>query len=334
MNEETIIEQEDYELNGYDESAIETDYYDIDGEESEDDIFEDDVFEDDDFDFTEEESEMDEARRPSRYRARARRNARIKALRRRRALMRRRPRGYRRPRSYVRPKTKKYFRPNVPSRPANTKNVVKAFGAASQDIAKTKAAVRKVDVDNKIQEQKLKKTFSSQSKRISANEYTAAATAVFKQLGDAFPESIENPYVSAILTAAPTFLQKPMKKEFYKDPRVLTAGLTALIVIAKEFRDKAKTPEAVQNVSISPPVKTIIAGDQNSFSFTAVARDSKGDKIDGKTFNWFAEDDSIVSIDANGKITGKKAGSTTVFAQEKDSEMSTTVTVKVGAAPK
>lgn len=326
MNEQEFIEQEDYELNGYDESAIENDYYDIDGEESVD-----DVFEDDDFDFMEEESEMDEARRPRGY---SRALARRKALRRRRALMARRPRGYSRPRSYVKPKPKKYFRPNVPSRPANTKNVVKAFGAASQDIAKTKAAVRKVDVDNKVQEQKLKKTFSAQSKRISGNEYALAATTVVTKLGDEFPELMENPIVRTLLSAAPTFLQKPIKKEFYKDPRVLTTGLMALIAIAKEFRDKAKTPEAVQNVSISPPVKTIIAGDQNSFSFTAVARDSKGDKIDGKTFNWFADDDSIVSIDVNGKITGKKAGSTTVFAQEKDSEMSTTVTVKVGAAPK
>lgn len=31
----------------------------------------------------------------------------------------------------------------------STKNTVKAFGAASQDIKKTKAVVRKVDVDNK-----------------------------------------------------------------------------------------------------------------------------------------------------------------------------------------
>ncbi len=329
MNEQEFIEQEDYELNGYDESAIENEYYDIDGEESVDDVFEDDDFEYDDLDFTEEESEMDEARRPRGNRARARRRARIKALRRRRALMRRRPRGYNINKFIKRPKKKYYSRP-TPSRPANTINVKKAFAKASRDVAYTKAAVRKVDVDNKIQEQKLKKTFSAQSKRISANEYTAVATAVLKQLGDAFPNITENGYVNAILTAAPTFLQKPMKKEFYKDPRVLTAGLTALIVIAKEFQDRGKAPEVVHNVTISPLFKVIIVGN-DSFSFTAAARDSKGDKIDDKTFKWFAEDDSIVSVDANGKITGMKPGSTKVFAQETSSDRSTSVSVKVGA---
>ncbi len=326
MNEQEFIEQEDYELNGYDESAIETDYYDLDGEESVD-----EVFEDDDFDFIEEESEMDESRRPRNYRPRSRRNARNRARRnalRRKALMGSRPSGYNFNKFIERPKKKKkYYNRPTPSRPANTKNVVKAFAKASQDVENTKAAIRKVDVDNKIQEQKLKKTFSAQSKRISGNEYALAATTVVTKLGDEFPELMENPIVRTLLSAAPTFLQKPVKKEFYKDPRILTTGLTALIALAKELREKGKEPEVVQNVTISPPVKTM--DKDQEFTFTATARDAQGNKVDGKTFKWYADDDSKVSIDKEGAITCKMIGKVEIYAEETSTGKSASTQLKI-----
>jgi uncharacterized protein YjdB len=211
---------------------------------------------------------------------------------------------------------------------------MKAFGAASQDIAKTKAAVRKVDIDNKIQEQKLKKAFSSQGKRISGTEYALAASTVIDKLREEFPKFKENEIVNTILASAPVLFQKPIKQEFYKDPRLIATALTAGIAIFKEIQDKNKQPESVQNITIFPPIKTIIVG--NSFSLTAVARDKNGNKVKDKTFSWFPSDEGVATVTKEGNlgnVTGNKIGNVNIYAVEDSSGKTNNVEVRVVKGP-
>jgi hypothetical protein len=65
------------------------------------------------------------------------------------------------------------------------------------------------------------------------------------------------------------------------------------------------------------------------FTFTATARDAQGNKVDGKTFKWYADDDSKVSIDKEGAITCKMIGKVEIYAEETSTGKSASTQLKI-----
>ncbi|HXT17912.1 MAG TPA: Ig-like domain-containing protein [Gemmatimonadaceae bacterium] len=65
--------------------------------------------------------------------------------------------------------------------------------------------------------------------------------------------------------------------------------------------------------------------------FSAVAKDSTGTAISGKTFTWSSANDAIASVASDGTVTGKTAGSTTISASVDGKSGSAAVTVNAPA---
>lgn len=228
MNEDFIYGQEDLDYYNYHEDIQEFDYIDEDvleenylNEDYLNEDYEDDYYTDDDGDYSES-------------------FGRFKGLRSRRPGRFGRPKKRRYPQMVVARGPKNYFKPRINNRPVNTKNVAKAFGAASKDISRTKAAVQSLDVKNKVQDLKIKDALDSQSKRILGTEYAQAATIVVEKLREENEDLKNNKFINMALPLLPVLLQKPPKMDFIKDPRVLSIVATAGIAIFKELqKDKA-----------------------------------------------------------------------------------------------
>ena len=229
--------------------------------------------------------------------------------------------------------TNNYFIPKVPNQAATVKNVDKAFKVTQKEVEKVKAATQKVDIDNKVREDKIRSALKAQGKRISGNEYAMTVSTIVDKLKEEFPEFSENQIVKTALSILPSLFYKPAKTEFYKDARFITPVVTSAIAIFKEWQNKNKADKGVQNVTITPPVKTIAVGD-NGFSFSAAARDGKGEKIEGKSFTWYSINEAIATIDNSGKVVGIGAGTTEIYVQEDSTGRSASVDIIVIAPPK
>jgi len=71
-------------------------------------------------------------------------------------------------------------------------------------------------------------------------------------------------------------------------------------------------PEAAANVTVSPG--TITLRETNTKQFIAVARNSQGNIISGRSFRWAVSNSSVASIDQNGMVTAVRSGNVIVSA--------------------
>ncbi len=72
------------------------------------------------------------------------------------------------------------------------------------------------------------------------------------------------------------------------------------------------TPETAASITVNPPTATLRRGDTKQLSF--VAFNAARNPISGVTVRWSSSNASIVSVDANGRITALTAGVATVAA--------------------
>ena len=120
----------------------------------------------------------------------------------------------------------------------------------------------------------------------------------------------------------------------------IKAGSATVTVTFSETEDyKPATAEFTLTVSkgavtLSAEAKTVQEG--STISASVVAKDASGKAVEGLTYTYSSADESIASVDANGKITGNKIGSTTItvtFAGN-DNYNSTSATIKVTVTKK
>jgi uncharacterized protein YjdB len=83
---------------------------------------------------------------------------------------------------------------------------------------------------------------------------------------------------------------------------------------------------AVKSVSINAPTKTITVG-----KTTTVKATFNPTNASNKGVTWKSSNTKVATIDANGKITGKKAGKTTITVTTKDGKKTSSVTINVNA---
>lgn len=83
---------------------------------------------------------------------------------------------------------------------------------------------------------------------------------------------------------------------------------------------------AVKSVSINAPTKTITVGKS-----TTVKATFNPSNASNKGVTWKSSNTKVATIDANGKIVGKKAGKTTITVTTKDGKKTATVNITVNA---
>jgi len=81
----------------------------------------------------------------------------------------------------------------------------------------------------------------------------------------------------------------------------------------------------VDSVVVAPNPATVVVNETRPL--TAEPRDSAGNPLPGRTATWTSSDDAIVTVSANGVITGRAAGTATVTATIEGQSGTTTVTV-------
>ena len=85
------------------------------------------------------------------------------------------------------------------------------------------------------------------------------------------------------------------------------------------------TPGPAATVTVTPPTASVKDG--ANVQLTATAVDAKGNAITGRTFTWGTSDASIATVNASGRVTGRKAGTATIIATLDGKSDSSLVTV-------
>lgn len=255
--------------------------------------------------------EASEAMFPSSYDAnlaRARAQARARAL----ASARRYPNApgpYRQRVSYM---------PPTASGPASTTQVRQGFGRVGADMQRTQAAIRNVDLENKVQADVFGRALRAQHERIAGNESGLALTKVVDELKARVPELFENEVLKTVIPLFPLLFLKPEKKSqgiegFISDPRVWGPVLTAAIALFSQSRDQ--TP---QEVTVTPGEFTLSVpptAAATSFPFRATVRDSNRRVLANQpAIVWESSSATVATVDANGNVTPVAAGTVLITA--------------------
>lgn len=113
----------------------------------------------------------------------------------------------------------------------------------------------------------------------------------------------------------------------------VAVGQTQISAVANGKSASAQvtvTPEAVQTVTVTP--NPVVLRVTNIRQFTAVAKNSRGDIITGRAFEWASSNSSIASVDGSGMVTAHAPGSVQIMATSDDNR-SGTASVQVTAVP-
>ncbi len=103
------------------------------------------------------------------------------------------------------------------------------------------------------------------------------------------------------------------------------------IKLAVNEKDKA----TLTSVKVEPTETMVKAGDSTTLKATAEFNDGST-VTDGSKFTWSSEDESLATVDGEGKVTGVKYGTVRILVKYKDSsgnETSSACTVKVEQDP-
>jgi large repetitive protein len=108
----------------------------------------------------------------------------------------------------------------------------------------------------------------------------------------------------------------------------LTVGLTLLACSSSEPIEPT-IPAAVTAVAVTPDHLMLI--EQQAATIAATARDAEGNVVTGQSFTWSTNDSTIAVVDANGRITAKRAGSAEITVRT--AEITAKVFVTVNQVP-
>jgi hypothetical protein len=174
------------------------------------------------------------------------------------------------------------------------------------------AAIRTLDLETKVQDDRLRSTNAALNSRMNRSEYAAVVGAATNQFIESFQEP-QNPYVRAGLRFAPLLLLSPQKRgaglgAFVADPRVLGVAAVAAITFAGAHRDRVFGPANINILSAD----TLAANDNDRFVADVV--DHSG-KVLTHSVTWASDDPNVATIDpATGMVTAVHAGTAYISA--------------------
>ena len=99
-------------------------------------------------------------------------------------------------------------------------------------------------------------------------------------------------------------------------------------LMAETMVNVVSNPNQVGTIDIVAPATTVAV--DGMIQLSAVAKNAAGTEVDGITFTWKSNDEALLEITQNGKITGKANGTTTVTASA-DGISSPALKIMVGA---
>ena len=203
------------------------------------------------------------------------------------------------------------------------------FKRVGADMQRTKAAIRNVDLDNKVQADTFSRALRAQRGRLSRSEYSIAASKVVDELRERLPDDIKkNEIVKTALPLAPLLFLKPHKRgrgfeSVISDPRVWGPALAAGVALFSKTREQSPS-----EVVITPGTGLKIPKSAGSFQLNAVVRDRSGASISDRTIDWTSLDDSTASV-VNGRLDLKKSGDVTIVATDRATGLSTAMTLTI-----
>jgi hypothetical protein len=201
---------------------------------------------------------------------------------------------------------------------------------AAGAVRRTQAAVREVDLANRVQADAVSVALAKQGKRIRGTENAVAASAVVPPLLSAL-ESFSststfaaNPVVKTGLPLMPLLLLRPARRHdgvqgLLADPRVWAVGAAAGLAIVKEIKGNANRVQIL--------AEKVAAG--SSATFSAVAFDRDGHRLPNVAPAWDSSSSNI-TIDNTGQVDARNAtkGDLAVISAIVDGAVAT-VTVEV-----
>lgn len=186
------------------------------------------------------------------------------------------------------------------------RRMVPASGSAPPRTAI--AAIRQLDVENKVQNDALRSAFAARDKRSSRAEAAAVAGVVTGQIQNSFNDLFANTFARAALSFSPLLLLSPKRRDtgvaaIASDPRVYGAVLVAAVAFVGDRRGRSAE---VQRVDITTSVPELPAG--ATVPFSAKVLDKGGSPIPNRDVRWSSSNSAAVQVDpATGEVT---AGST------------------------
>jgi hypothetical protein len=175
------------------------------------------------------------------------------------------------------------------------------------------AAIRNLDLETKVQEDRFRSASAVTNRRMSRSEYAAVAGAAVNQFIESF-EAPDNPFFRAALRFSPLLLLSPQPRgtgfeAFVKDPRVIGGAAVAAITLVGENRNRFAT---AGSIDVLAPDSVATGADDR---FLADVFDRAGRRIDGDVV-WSTDDAKIAIIDEKtGKVTGVAAGVAVITAR-------------------
>jgi hypothetical protein len=181
---------------------------------------------------------------------------------------------------------------------------------------KTAAAIRDLDLETKVQDDRLRAAIAAQGKRMSRSEYAAVVGVATNQFMESF-DAPDNPYLRAGLRLAPVMLLSPPKRgngveALVRDPRTQALAAVAALTFAGQQRKRGSEAQHVGDIQGPMDMR---AGAPNSVLFFAEVTDGRGRVVSSKQVTWSSSDPSTVTIDpTTGKAEGKTEGQVLITA--------------------
>ncbi len=177
---------------------------------------------------------------------------------------------------------------------------------------KAAAAIRNLDLETKVQDDRLRAAITAQGKRMSRAEYASVVGAATNQFMESF-DGPDNPYLKAGLRFAPLLLLSPQKRgtgfeSVVRDPRVIGAAAVAAITFAGDSR---KRGSEAQGIGIQSSAE-LTAEDKDMFF--AEVTDGRGRAI-SKRVTWRSENPTVATINPEtGDVEAKTPGTAILTA--------------------
>jgi hypothetical protein len=223
----------------------------------------------------------------------------------------------------------------APTQPVPMQRSVAPRPASTTQVQQVGAAVRNVDLENKVQGEEFGRALRGQRDRVTGAEYALALSAVVgtfvnSRFGTGAPQ-----LVKSALPLAPLLFLKPPRgrgaQGALTDPRFMAPLLSGGIVLADHL---AKTGGQPATVSFASGSLTLPRGPAQapgvSFPLTATAFDTNNRPLPNKSFKYDSSNKSVATIDPDkGIVTPVSTGFTVITAIETVSNIQGAVYVTI-----